>query len=300
MKVSLVYNPTAGSGQEAGALVDLLTAAGHDVVHRSSKDDWQDLLQDPGDLMVAAGGDGTVRKILLAAAEHGVPFAILPTGTANNIAKTIGIMGDAAELVDSWSRSTADQRRFDIGEAIAPWGRQPFVESVGGGAFAELVGRGEDIRAEASLLGRETDRAIQLLADIVRKTPARPWQIAADGMDLSGDYLAVEVLNTRFVGPNVPIAPVADPTDGRFDAVLFSEADREVLLEYLDQRLRLASGALPALNIVQARRVELVSPAGIRWHVDDESWPSAQPLREPAPIEVRCRAGAATFMGGTA
>src|SRR5687768_11598020 len=103
MKISLVHNPTAGGGQDADEAVALLTAAGHKVRHRSTKGRWKVLLQDPGDLLVAAGGDGTVRKVALAAAEVEVPFAILPIGTANNIAKTLGLMGDARTLVDSWS-----------------------------------------------------------------------------------------------------------------------------------------------------------------------------------------------------
>jgi len=120
------------------------------------------------------------------------------------------------------------------------------VESVGGGPFAELVGRGEEIGADATLLGRETDRALLLLADIVRDTAVHRWKIAADGSDLSGEYLGVELMNTRFVGPNVPLAPQADPSDGRIDIVLIGAADRGALLDYLDERLHLASGRLPA------------------------------------------------------
>ena len=46
--------------------------------HRSTKEDWKALLKKPADLVVAAGGDGTVRRVALAAAEHGLPFAVDP------------------------------------------------------------------------------------------------------------------------------------------------------------------------------------------------------------------------------
>ena len=57
MKITLVHNPSAGSGQQTKELVRLITDAGHDVRHRSAEKGWERLLQDPTDLVVAAGGD---------------------------------------------------------------------------------------------------------------------------------------------------------------------------------------------------------------------------------------------------
>ena len=293
MNISLVHNPTAGGGQDTDELVGLLTEAGHKVRHRSTKGRWKVLLQDPGDLLVAAGGDGTVRKVALAAAGDGVPFAILPIGTANNIAKTLGLMGDARTLVESWSVGRGSGIPFDIGEAN---GKQ-FVESVGGGVIPDLIARGEEIESDATLLGRETDRAIHVLREVVADAPTLPWRVRVDGMDASGDYLAVEVVNIRFVGSNVPIAPSADPSDGRLDVALVGEAERQSLLDYLDGRLSLASGELPKAQVVSGRDIELVAPAGVRMHLDDRLWPKADPLRKPKRVEVRCVPGAATLVG---
>jgi len=206
MKISLVHNPTAGGGQDADEAVALLTKAGHKVRHRSTKGRWKVLLQDPGDLLVAAGGDGTVRKVALAAAEVEVPFAILPIGTANNIAKTLGLMGDARTLVESWSAHLEQGTPFDFGEVNGKW----FVESVGGGPIPELIARSDEIEADATLLGRETDRALHLFRELVADAPTRSWRVCLDGADISGDFLAVEIVNIRFVGSNIPIAPEAD------------------------------------------------------------------------------------------
>ena len=293
MKISLVHNPTAGGGQDTDDLVALLTEAGHEVRHRSTKGSWKVLLQDPGDLLVAAGGDGTVRKVALAAADDGVPFAILPIGTANNVAKTLDLMGDARTLVESWSAERAHGIPFDIGEANG----QRFVESVGGGLIPDLIARGDEIAADATLLGRETDRALHVLRELVADTPTRPWRVLVDGIDVSGDYIAVEVLNIRFAGPNVPIAPTADPTDGLLDVVLIGEDERMSLLAYLDDRLGLASGALPETRSGTGRVIELEVPAGVRVHLDDRLWPKSDPLSKPKRIEIRCLAGAASLVG---
>ena len=299
MKITLIHNPSAGSGQETRKLVRLITDAGHAVRHRSAEKGWERLLKSPADLVVAAGGDGTVCKVVLATADHGLPFAAIATGTANNIAKTLGVLGDARGLVETWSASPRSERPFDIGEVAAHLGRERFVEGVGGGVVADLISRGAEVEADATLLGRETDRALHLFREIVREAPACRWRVVADGADLSGDYIAVEVLNIRFVGPNLPFAPQANPSDGLLDLVLVSEAERESLLAYAEGRLTLASGQLPALRSTPARAVELVAPAGVRLHIDDRNWPSAQPLSEAIALSVRCLGGAATFVGST-
>jgi diacylglycerol kinase family enzyme len=295
MKITLLHNPGAGNGQDVKALARLITDAGHDLRYRSSKQDWKRLLEEPADLLVAAGGDGTVRKVVLAAASRGLPFSAIPIGTANNIAKTLSLLGDAVELIESWSTSRHSEQPFDLGEVVAPWGSERFVEGVGGGLIGELIDRKEEVAADATLLGRETDRALHLLAELVREAPLRRWELRADGMDLSGDYFSVEVLNIRFVGPNLPLAPGAFPGDGLFDVVRLGEADREPLLAYLESRLHMASGERPDYPVTRARRIELVAPAGMRLHLDDKNWPSAEALDEATSLTVSCLPGAATF-----
>jgi diacylglycerol kinase (ATP) len=296
MKITLIHNPGAGGGQDASGLVQLITEAGHQVRHRSTKQDWKALLKLPADLVVAAGGDGTVRRVALAAAGHGLPFAVIPIGTANNIAKTLGLLGDAGELIESWSASPRARQPFDLGEAVAPWGVGRFVEGVGGGLIADLIDREDEVAADAKLLGGETDRALHLLSELVGEARMRRWQVVADGQDLSGEYFAVEVLNIRFAGPNLPLAPDAFPGDGLFDVVLLRKRDREPLRDYLEKRMHLASGQLPELRSVRARDIEIVAPAGVRWHLDDKNWPREKPPAGKATLSVSCLAGAATFV----
>jgi diacylglycerol kinase family enzyme len=296
MKITLIHNPGAGEGQDASGLVKLMTEAGHRVRHASTKDDWEELLHKSADLVVAAGGDGTVRRVMLAAAEHRLPFAVIPIGTANNIAKTIGLLGDAGELIESWSASPRAQQPFDVGEVSAPWGEGRFVEGVGAGLISNLIDRENEVAADAKLLGAETDRALHLLAELAKEAPVRDWKITADGKNLSGRYFAVEVLNTRFVGPNLPLAPDAFPGDGLFDLVVLGARDRQPLLTYLESRMHLASGQLPPLRCRRAQKIKIEAPAGIRWHLDDKTWPEESPPARKAVLTINCLAGAVTFV----
>jgi diacylglycerol kinase family enzyme len=297
MRISLVYNPTAGAGQERDDLVELLASAGHEVRHRSSKADWEALLQDPGDLVVAAGGDGTVRKVALAAADAGIPFAILPFGTANNIGKTLGLVGESRALVDAWAVSLERPQPFDLGIAAADWGEARFVEALGGGLLADLLAAGETIEHPTELLGRETDRALHVLAETLERAVPEVWGVTADGSDRSGEYLAIELLNVAFAGPNIPLAPDARPTDGRLDLVLVAEEDRAPMLRYLRTRLETASGEMPALTRMRVHEVELHPPPGVRLRLDDRGWPAGEPLADGARVRARVLAGAARFVG---
>lgn len=300
MKIALIHNPNAGEGQEAKSIVRLMTDAGHEVQHRSIKKDWEPLLKEPADLVVAAGGDGTVRRVALKAAKQRLPFAAIPIGTANNIAKSIGVVGDAAELIESWSASPRKAQPFDLGEAVAPWGRGRFVEGVGGGLVADLISREDEIAADATLLGQAMDRALHLLIEIARDAPLLPWDVMADDEDLSGDYFAVEVLNIRFVGPNLPLAPGAFPGDGLLDVVLLGEDDRKPLLNYLESRLHLASGEMPVFGYARASEIEILAPKGVRWHLDDKCWPDTGPPTAESRLTISCLAGAVTFVAAPA
>ena len=61
----------------------------HQCVHKKNLEDCLD--GDFGDAVIVAGGDGTVGKVAKRLAGTDVPLVVLPTGTANNIARSLGI-----------------------------------------------------------------------------------------------------------------------------------------------------------------------------------------------------------------
>src|SRR4029079_17021998 len=66
-----------------------------------------------------------------------MPVAILPMGTANNIARSLGITGEALDVVRRLRR--APEKKLDIGVVNGPWGYKLFVEAVGFGLVAGLM-----------------------------------------------------------------------------------------------------------------------------------------------------------------
>src|SRR6185503_11478949 len=120
------------------ALCRLLEEHGHEVRYQCSKEDgWKRALKKQADLVAVAGGDGTVGRVTRRMVGRGVPVALLPSGTANNIARTLGLLERPfEELVRGWD--SARRAKLDMGVAKGPWGERYFIEGLGAGIFAHM------------------------------------------------------------------------------------------------------------------------------------------------------------------
>jgi diacylglycerol kinase family enzyme len=290
MYVTLIHNPGAGEDDHAGeTLRSHVAEAGHDVSYVSmTQAGWAEALAEPGDLVVVAGGDGSVGKVFRELATKGVPVTLLPFGSANNLARTLGIDGTEVErIVRGWDRG--EERRFDVGAGSARWGRADFVESLGGGLFGRVLDRaarieevdGIDVEGE-----EKVDFGLELLRDAVEGMSAKPWHVEIDGEDLSGEYLAVEAMNIGQIGPNLPLAPAADPGDGLLDAVLVRPEDRGSLVGYLSERLRELDPDPPTLDVRRGERIVIGLPEDVRLHLDDRLWPEESEGHPPGEVVV--------------
>jgi diacylglycerol kinase (ATP) len=266
VRVMLVHNPTAGDEEhDAETLCGLVAAHGHDVVYRSVKEDgWATALAERPDLAVAAGGDGTVCEVFIAVAGTDIAATVLPLGSANNIAGTLGLADrEVGALIRAWSEG--HRRGFDLGEVS---GRTRFVESFGGGIFAHLIARADEDDGGDD----KVDHGLHVLQRTIAETPSSHWELDVDGVDLSGDYVGVEFMNVRETGPSVALAPEADPGDLLLDLVRIRREDVPVLLEYVDARLEGGDPEPPRLAVERVRQATLRPSADARLHVDDELW----------------------------
>ena len=289
-----MHNPTAGNGRHSSdALLALLVEAGHDAAYQSAKaKGFAAALEEPAELVVVAGGDGTVGKVAKRLSGRGTPIAILPLGTANNVATSLGVSGSPRELIAGWP--AARRRRVRLGVVRGPWGERRFLEGVGLGLFAWTIRRMRARKRQGGdPEGREKiERALQVVREVLRSYKPRCWEVALDGEDVSGDYLAVEAMNMRCVGPNLVLAPGADPGDDRLDVVLVAERDLERLEAYLSGRLR-GSASPPRLAVRRARSVRLAwDPRAT--HVDDKV--DFKAPHSSSTLDVRVDAGGPEFL----
>jgi diacylglycerol kinase family enzyme len=217
------------------------------------------------DLVVAAGGDGTVAAAARVLAGSGIPLAILPLGTANNIARSIGATATPEELIRRWE--LAERRPLDLGIARGAWGERPFVESVGGGLVAAGIARMKAVpEGEEEPPRARIARAVAKYREVLSELRPRPWTLSIDGQLTAGEFLLVEVLNIPSIGPNLILSGDADPFDGSFTVLMVSEEHRHTLDGYLRQRLE-GGGCLLSIETQRASEVEIHGSHDI--HVDD-------------------------------
>jgi diacylglycerol kinase family enzyme len=267
MRITLFNNKNAGTSRTSAELKQAFERHGHQLVIALEKGvDVQPNYLEGVDLVVAAGGDGTIARAAKALAGHDVPLAILPLGTANNIAESLGVRGELDELIGRWK----DERRrpFDIGAVRGPWGEREFLESVGGGLVAAGISSDPE-RADEDARSREerVHLGVRGFLDVLEGLKPRRWTLTLDGARQEGEFLLVEALNIRSIGSNLIFAE-ADPSDGWLTVVAAGEGDREQVAEYLRHRVEGwdVSADLPSRL---ARRVEIVSEDDL--HIDDDA-----------------------------
>ena len=137
MRVLLIHNPKAGDRKHSKKqLMASLTRCGHQTFYQSIKGrGWEKAFKKPVDLVIAAGGDGTVHKTAWQIIDSGIPLAILPLGTANNMACSLGFTESVDEILQSLH--CGKSRPFDVGVAGNGSQTDYFLEAAGGGLFAD-------------------------------------------------------------------------------------------------------------------------------------------------------------------
>lgn len=282
MHVTLVHNFGAGhvpvSREE---LQGALESAGYEV-HYLPHDEARSegALDSARDLVVAAGGDGTVADIATRLAGRDVPLAIFPSGTSNNVATSLGMPRNLRALMEMIERRSVAP--WHIGVVNAPWGSKRFVESAGVGLFARFLRRADEDPpddpgadpSQAEARHDEIRRGRRLAMKVIDEVSPCRLSITADGRDLSGEYLFAEVLRSRFAGPSLELADEGECGGDRLTLALLEPSRRAEFREFVSGAIR--GERLPRGLITHCvREVRLSWPAG-EGRVDDRLWPSGK------------------------
>lgn len=285
-RATLIHNEKAGDKRHnRAALSALLERAGYEVSYFSAKQcDLAEVLGHPAEIIVSAGGDGTVARVVAQAGSDGPPIAILPLGTANNIANSLGIGGPLEELVAGWSDAHA--RPYYPISASGPWGVRRLSEGIGFGAFEQAM---------AELPKRlRVSRARELIRKIVVEAPPEALEIGIEDESIAGLFAVLEITTIPLIGPRLPLAPQADPSERSLDVCFVgdNEPERQGFARWLDAPER--TSAVPVslrkaqrLTIAgQFRRVRLDSKL---WEGEPDprtasAWPVIGIATEPQPL----------------
>jgi YegS/Rv2252/BmrU family lipid kinase len=294
--VAVVFNPATGGGEADARRSDTeaaLAGAGLEVL-------WLETTpQDPGqeatrealaegvDLVMAAGGDGTVMACVTGLAGTEVPLAVLPGGTGNLLAANFDIPTDLDGAVEVALHG--ERRRLDV----AAMGEDRFVV-MGGIGFDAAMLRDADSRLKERL------GAVAYVISGLRQLRRRATRFELrldDDAPFTRVGQGVLVGNLGRLQGGLPVMPDARPDDGLLDVAVLRTRT-------LPDWARLAVGVLlrrrrndPELEVLRARRVEVRcdrpqpverdgDPAGETDHLVVEIVPRAltlcvPPAREP-------------------
>lgn len=280
MQATLIYNRNAGSINQTD-IEELQTAlhqAGYHPVLKatSSQAELDPILANIEGLVIAAGGDGTIRAVATRLVGKKTPLSVLPMGTANNISKTLAVAGTPLEIIAGLKNPR--QTFFDIGRVSSPWGQDYFLEGLGFGFFADLLATYDPNKGKSVL------RSVEAVLEVLPGYQAYHSCLKIDGQEYTGNYMLVEVLNTTTIGPRLKFAPQADPGDGLFEIVCLHEDEREGFLSYLTNLFLEGLNELKSVEVRQGRKLE-IAWTGFPIHVDGEVRPeqSERPAdRDPA------------------
>lgn len=230
------------------------------------------------DLVIAAGGDGTVRAVAEVLAGTGVHLGIVPQGTGNLLARNLGVpLGNVAaalkRIVDG------EPRAIDVGWVETDGGeRQVFVVMVGFGLDAQMLAEtDDDLKSKAGWLAyvEAMGRALAT-SDVLEVT------IAIDeGEPAETHAHTVLVGNCGTLQGGITLLPDAVPDDGVLDTLvvrsdgvlqwmdtLRSMVWENGLLRLFDKDRRAAS--TDTVDHAQARSVRVELPEPRAFEIDGE------------------------------
>ena len=207
----LLANPAASRFQSAGDLIRARLSAAIEVVEIDCRE------QKPGELLAAAdadydvvfvaGGDGTVNSILADMVHREQPLGIIPLGTANDFAHTLGIPMDPEAAIDALLAGKSHQ--VDLGLANGHY----FANVASIGLGAAVVG---EMEAQEKTLAGVLSYPLALLRAYRDARPLRTRVVTNTGTHRF-HVLQLGVGNGHTHGGGIYVSETVSVTDGLFD-----------------------------------------------------------------------------------
>jgi len=176
------------------------------------------------DVIATYGGDGTVMEVANAMKGHKTPMAILPGGTANVLAKELGIPIDLPRALSLMLKEEHEIRKVDIGEVKD----KCFLVRLSFGFLAAMEENAE--RESKSRLGTLAYAIAGLQA--IRDPQVAKYFATVDGQEIETDGVAAFIANTGNVGiQGLSLIQDINVSDGLLDLIIIRQSDLGSLIQ---------------------------------------------------------------------
>ncbi len=219
--------------------------------------------------VIACGGDGLVHELIQHSAPRDIPIGVIPCGTGNDFARSIGVyklaLSQQCDLIVN-----SEPKSIDLGIVNETW-------------FSAILSTGFDalVNERANLMVWPKGRMKYNLAMIEKIIALRPhhYRIRIDDKELDLPATLITVANGRSYGGGMNICPEASLEDGLFDVMILGEVSRSELLKVFPKVYRGKHVGHPAVTFYRAREIE-ISGSG-------SSFADGEPIAK-LPLTAKC------------
>lgn len=278
----LIYNPKSGGNVKDAhpldKIVGLLRAHGirAEVGIKSSGKAARKIAKKAAHqkqaLVIVAGGDGTIEDVAGQLIGTQTALGILPIGTMNNVARSLGIpldLDDACALLGAGST-----RQVDVGRVITE-------EKPSGEYFLETAGLGLSALAFPAGQAAKKGRLGTLPGALVKLFEYKPSPVEIDlddGETIHANSELVTVSNAPLTGLNFLIAPEAKMDDGLLDIAVYDGMGKTELLDYFRSMSDGKRAENPKVRFYRARKVQIRSQKAAPVVSDKDASPAEKVL----------------------
>jgi diacylglycerol kinase (ATP) len=287
----VAINPSARFGANRGVgatMVDRLRAEGHNVIDLLEPtyaeliaSAEREIAKKP-DALIVVGGDGMVNLGVNLVAGTGVPLGLIPAGTGNDMARSLGIPHeDQAAALDVFIEALNHPARvIDAGLVTDAAGKTRWFGCMLSAGFDSIVNERANTWRHPKGASRYT---LAMLRELVTLAPIQ-YRITHDGETFESGGMMMSVGNGVSLGGGMKVTPTAIVDDGLLDILVVGPLTRIQFLRIFPKVFAGTHIEDPRVRIIKARKIRIEAD-GVVAYTDGERF-------APLPIDIEVRPGA--------
>ncbi len=259
MRIKFIVNPTAGKGKAQIARTMIEEKLENYNDHSFSFEETscpgdatritREAIAKQYDIVVSVGGDGTVNEIIQGLVGSDIKLGIIPAGSGNDLAKSVGIPKDIHSALSLVLASNVQE--IDVGRV----NEQYFINVAGIGFDVEVLNQLESIRKFFSGTLAYVLSVLKTLISYKFKNVT----LILDDQQIEREILLVAIGNGRYYGGGMMITPSALVDDGYFDICIINKLSKLRILKLFPTIFKGTHIHEPEVECFRAKRVKIVS-----------------------------------------
>ncbi len=288
MRLLVINNKSSGLGDSAiYDFLRIIGEAGDELVVRNVSPDksTSELVADAEsfDVVVAAGGDGTVASVCYELRYRKVPVVPFPAGTGNLLSMNLSSPEEPRAIADMVRKRNIET--YDLGEL--EYTNESGTHCRHG--FAIMAGAGYDamiMDSATGLKGILGQNAYYVSALITEKPTKAKITLIVDGKKYNTSGIGVVLVNFGKIAPDISVTHVNDAQDGLLEVVVLKADNKLMLIPALVAAILDKRGQFPTrtgvLEIYAGREVEVITNPVLPIQFDGEMAHAHTPLKAKA------------------